>query len=175
MKGVRDRKLLEVYPPLLIQAEVDRTSFGWYSPDGHCRIITRRMTMAESLKLNENQKNYLRIQTVLAVVGRARDLELARIGLNVPQSQVLYCLNEAKVRKEPMTPMQLSRVLHKQPHTVSALVHRMEAQGLVSTKKDMKRKNWLRVSLTKKGDEAVKLWANATGVTDVMSCLSKRE
>jgi DNA-binding MarR family transcriptional regulator len=58
---------------------------------------------------------------------------------------------------------------------VSALVHRMETQGLVSTKKDMKRKNWLRVSLTKNGDEAVKLWANATEVTDIMSCLSKRE
>ena len=71
--------------------------------------------------------------------------------------------------------MKLARMMHKQPHTVSALVHRMEAQGLVSTKKDMKRKNWLRVSLTKKGDEALKLWANATEVPDVMSCLSKRE
>jgi len=133
------------------------------------------MTMAESIKLTENQKNYLRIQTVIAVVDRARDLELARIGLNVPQAQVLYCLKEAKVRNEPMTPMMLSRVLHKQPHTVSALVHRMETHGLVSTKKDMNRKNWVRVSLTKNGEEALKLWANATEVPDILSCLSKKE
>jgi len=137
--------------------------------------MTRRLMMAESIKLTENQKNYLRIQGVIAVVDRARDLELARIGLNIPQAQVLYCLNEAKVRNEPMTPMRLSRVLQKQPHTVSALVHRMEAQGLVTTKKDMKRKNWLRVSLTRKGEEALKLWANATEVPDILSCLSKRE
>src|SRR5512137_2634821 len=128
--------------------------------------------MSESIKLNENQKAWLRLQTFVAVMERARNLELARIGLNIPQASVLYCL---KTSREPMTPMRLARMMHKQPHTVSALVHRMEVQGLVTTKKDMKRKNWLRVSLTKKGDEAVKLWANATEVTDVRSCLSKRE
>ena len=51
----------------------------------------------------------------------------------------------------------------------------MEVQGLVSTKKDMKRKNWLRVSLTRNGEEALKLWANATEVPDILSCLSKKE
>ena len=122
--------------------------------------------------MSANQKAWLRLETFTAVMERARNLELARIGLNIPQASVLYCL---KISKEPMTPMKLARMMHKQPHTVSALVHRMEAQGLVSTRKDMKRKNWLRVSLTKKGDEAVKRWANATEVTEVMSCLSKRE
>jgi len=128
--------------------------------------------MSESIKLNENQKAWLRLETFVAVMERARNLELARIGLNIPQASVLYCL---KVSKEPMTPMRLARMMHKQPHTVSALVHRMETQGLVSTKKDMKRKNWLRVSLTKKGEEAVKQWAAASEVPDAMSCLSKKE
>ena len=131
--------------------------------------------MAASIKLTENQKNYLRIQTVIAVVDRARDLELARIGLNVPKAQVLYCLKEAMVRNELMTPMMLSRVLHKQPHTVSALVHRMEAQGLVSTKKDMRRKNWVRVSLTKKGQEAFNRQITQKLTRNVTSCLSKKE
>src|SRR5512136_1133442 len=130
------------------------------------------MTMAESIKLNEMQKAYMRMATVMAVMERARNLELARIGLNIPQAGVLYCL---KMSKEPMTPMKLARMMHKQPHTVSALVHRMETQGLVSTRKDMKRKNWLRVSLTKNGEEAVRLWANTHDVPDVMGCLSKKE
>jgi len=128
--------------------------------------------MSESIKLNENQKAWLRLETFVAVMERARNLELARIGLNIPQASVLYCL---KVSTEPMTPMKLARMMHKQPHTVSALVHRMEAQGLVSTRKDMRRENWLRVSLTRKGAEALKLWANATEVPDIVSCLSKKE
>jgi len=128
--------------------------------------------MGGSIELTENQKTYLRMQTVTAVLERARNLELAKIGLNIPQASVLYCL---KVSEEPMTPMKLSRMMHKQPHTVSALVHRMEAQGLVTTKKDLKRKNWLRVSLTKKGEESFQRWLTATSVPDVMRCLSKRE
>ena len=114
----------------------------------------------------------MRMQTVMAVMERARNLELAKIGLNIPQAEVLYCL---KVAKEPLTPMKLARMMHKQPHTVSALVHRMETQGFLTTKRDLKRKNWLRVSLTKKGEEALKRWSTATIVPDAISCLSKKE
>jgi DNA-binding MarR family transcriptional regulator len=128
--------------------------------------------MSESIELSENQKGWLRLQTMMAVMERARNLELSKIGLNIPQASVLYCL---RISKEPMTPMKLARMMHKQPHTVSALVHRMETQGLVSTKKDMKRKNWLRVSLTKKGEEALKRWLASTLVPDALSCLSKKE
>ena len=128
--------------------------------------------MGESIELTENQKAWLRLETLMSVMERARNLELAKSGLNIPQASVLYCL---KISKEPLTPMKLSRMMHKQPHTVSALVHRMEAQGLVTTKRDMKRKNWLRVSLTKKGEEALKQWVAASEVPDIMSCLTKRE
>ena len=128
--------------------------------------------MSESIELTENQKSFLRMQTAMAVMERARNLELAKIGLNIPQAEVLYCL---KIAKEPLTPMKLARMMHKQPHTVSALVHRMETQGLLTTKRDLKRKNWLRVSLTKNGEEALKRWSTATIVPDAISCLSKKE
>jgi len=128
--------------------------------------------MSESIELTENQKAWMRLETLMSVMERARNLELAKSGLNIPQASVLYCL---KISREPLTPMKLSRMMHKQPHTVSALVHRMEDQGLLVTKRDMKRKNWLRVALTKKGEEALKRWASATTVPDALSCLSKKE
>jgi DNA-binding MarR family transcriptional regulator len=128
--------------------------------------------MSESIELTDNQKAWLRLETLMSVMERARNLELAKSGLNIPQASVLYCL---KISKEPLTPMKLARMMHKQPHTVSALVHRMETQGLLTTKRDMRRKNWLRVSLTKKGEEALKRWAAASEVPDAMGCLSKRE
>jgi len=128
--------------------------------------------MNKSLELTDNQKAFLRLQTMTAVLERARNLELAKIGLNMPQAQVLYCL---KTSSDPMTPMKLARMMHKQPHTVSALVHRMETQGLLTTRRDMKRKNWVRVSLTKKGEEAVIRWSATTTVPDIMGSLSKHE
>ena len=128
--------------------------------------------MGESLELTENQKALLRLQTMTAVLERARNLELATIGLNMPQALVLYHL---KISKEAITPMRLARMMHKQPHTVSALVHRMEGQGLVKTAKDLKMKNWVRVSLTKKGERAIEGWVTATAVPDIMGSLSKEE
>jgi len=50
------------------------------------------------------------MQTMATVLERARNLELAAIGLNMPQAMVLYCL---KVSKEPMTPGKVARMLHK--------------------------------------------------------------
>jgi len=128
--------------------------------------------MTESLRLTENHKSWMRVMSMATVMERARNLELAKVGLNMPQTDVLYCL---KVSKEPMTPMKLARMLHKQPHTVSALVHRMERQGLLITKRDLKRRNWVRVSLTKKGEEALKHWSASTTVPDALSRLSKKE
>ena len=128
--------------------------------------------MSESIELTQNQKAWMRLETLMSVMERARNLELAKSGLNIPQASVLYCL---KIAKEPLTPMKLARMMHKQPHTVSALVHRMETQGLLTTKRDMKRKNWLRVTLSQKGEEALKRWAAATTVPDSLSCLSKKE
>jgi DNA-binding MarR family transcriptional regulator len=104
--------------------------------------------MSESAELTGNQKAWLRLESMSAVLERARELELAKIGLSRAQTQVLYCLS---ISPGPTTPMKLARMLHKQPHTISAMVHRMETQGLLTTKRDMKRKNWVRVSLTKKG------------------------
>ena len=129
--------------------------------------------MNNSLELTDNQRTWMQLETVSAVLQRARDLELAKIGLNMPQAMVLYCV---KTSPDPLTPMKLARMMHKQPHTVSALVHRMEANGLVKTKRDLKRKNWLRVSLRTKGEEALQRWPTATMVPDaVTSSLSKTE
>jgi DNA-binding MarR family transcriptional regulator len=51
----------------------------------------------------------------------------------------------------------------------------MEAQGLVKTTKDLQRKNWVRVSLTKKGEEAYKRQMTQKAAREATSCLSKNE
>jgi DNA-binding MarR family transcriptional regulator len=134
--------------------------------------IPDRNKVTGPMELTENQRTWNRLVTTMIIWERARNLELAKIGINMVQAEVLYCL---KASKEPLTPMKLARMMHRQPHTISALVHRMEAQGLLSTKKDMKRKNWLRLSLTKKGEEALKRWSTATETPDALSVLSAKE
>ncbi len=128
--------------------------------------------MGQSTELTENQKTWNQLVTVMLIWERARNLELAKVGINMVQAEVLHCV---KTAKEPLTPMKLARMMHRQPHTVSALVHRMEAQGLLSTKRDLARKNWLRLSLTNKGESALKRWSSALVVPDALSCLSEKD
>ena len=128
--------------------------------------------MPDLTELTEHERAFENLAITYMTLRRARELELDRIGLTIPQAGVLYFL---KTSKEPLTPMKLSRLMSRQPHTLSALLTRMEAQGLVKRTKDLHRKDLVRVSLTKKGDEAFKRQMTEKAARNVASCLSKKE
>ena len=128
--------------------------------------------MTDRVRMTDNEVLWENIVMTCSTLERARELELAQVGLTIPQAGVLYFLKTASA---PLTPMKLSRLMHKQPHTISALVTRMEADGLLKTAKDLKRKNWVRVSLTKKGQEAFNRQITQKLARNVTSCLSKKE
>jgi MarR family multiple antibiotic resistance transcriptional regulator len=67
-------------------------------------------------------------------------MELAQVGLTVPQTLVLTIVQSSP---EPLTPMKLSKLMHREPHTISALLSRMEAQGLVKTERNLERGIWV--------------------------------
>ena len=128
--------------------------------------------MTDSTELSENERAWENIAVTYMTLQRARELELDRIGLTIPQAGALYFL---KTSKESLTPMKLSRLMNRQPHTVSALLTRMEAQGLVKRTKDLRRKDLVRVSLTKKGEEAFKRQVAEKTARNATSCLSRKE
>jgi DNA-binding MarR family transcriptional regulator len=128
--------------------------------------------MTDSTGFSDNERAYVNLARTHMILERAIQLELTRVGLTIPQAGVLYFLNATKV---PLTPMKLARLLNRQPHSVSALLTRMEAQGLVKATKDLQRKNWVRLSLTKKGKEAFKRQLGVRTSLNATSCLSKKE
>ena len=88
------------------------------------------------------------LHKVQHLLHRAREMELENDGLSTVAAGVLSFVDASK---KPVTPSMLSRYLHRQPHTISGLVSRMENQGLVKKVKDLERKNQVHVTLTKKG------------------------
>jgi DNA-binding MarR family transcriptional regulator len=128
--------------------------------------------MTDPIRMTDDEVLWENMFLTSSALQRARELELAQVGLTMAQAGVLYFL---KITKEPLTPMKLSRLMHKQPHTISALVTRMEADGLLKTTKDLERKNWVRVSLTKKGEQAFNRQMTQKIARNVTSCLSKKE
>ncbi|MBN2098185.1 MAG: winged helix-turn-helix transcriptional regulator [Dehalococcoidia bacterium] len=128
--------------------------------------------MPNPADLNEDEKTWETVFRTAAALERTRQLELSRVGIRLPQAAILHFLGTSR---EPLTPVKLSRLIHKKRHTITALVHRMEAQGLVSTEKDMARKNWLRVSLTKKGKAAFRRQLSERTAMNITACLSRQE
>jgi DNA-binding MarR family transcriptional regulator len=84
-------------------------------------------------------------------IHRAREYELKKYQLTPEQAGALVCIlslgNNA-------TQAELSRWLFRLPNSITILINRMEKMGLVRKRPDKKRKNIIRLSLTKKGYEA---------------------
>ena len=126
----------------------------------------------EAIEINENELLWARLFMSAKVVERAREIELSRVHISLIQAMVLYAL---KLSPEPLTPSRLARMLCREAHTMSALIDRMEKQGLVKKKHDLARKNLVRVVVTAKGDEAFQRQRSVNTVTNITNSLTKEE
>ena len=103
---------------------------------------------------------------------RAREKELQRYDITPEKAQVLFITN---ILKERATPAEISRFLLRQPHTVSAIVNRMEEKGLVEKVRDLNHKNMVRVVITEKGKKLYSLTTGRGPIHRIMSALSEDE
>ena len=124
------------------------------------------------IEVNENELLWGRLFLAAKVVERAREIELSRVNVSLIQAMVLYAL---KLSPEPLTPSRLARMLCREPHSMSALIDRMEKQGLVERKHDLSRKNLVRVVVTPKGEEAFQRQRSMNAVANLTSTLTKEE
>jgi len=124
------------------------------------------------IEVNENELLWGRLFLAAKVVERAREIELSRVNISLIQAMVLYAL---KLSPEPLTPSRLARMLCREPHSMSALIDRMEQQGLVEKKHDLSRKNLVRVVVTPKGEEVFQRQRSVNTVANLTSTLTKEE
>jgi len=82
---------------------------------------------------------------------RAREKELSKYNISSREAAVLFAI---RAIGDNSTPAQIARWIFREPHTVSALINRMERKGLVKKEKDTCRKNVWLVTLTEKGGKA---------------------
>lgn len=106
------------------------------------------------------------------VLFKARQKELRPHGITSTQAAVLFVIqaigNEVTVTK-------ISRWLLREHHSVSALLGRMEKEGLISKTKDLHTKRPPRVVLTEKGRQAYYHSAERASLHKAMGVLSEEE
>ena len=112
----------------------------------------------------------LRVARSLAL--EMRNQELKDLGITRCQALLFFAMRSAG---EKATIAELARWTGQKPHGLSALVGRLEAQGLVERVRDLERKNLVRVQLTEKGRTAYEAAAQQDSINTFFNSLSDEQ
>jgi len=103
---------------------------------------------------------------------KARQVEVRRYGLTPTEFHLLLA---TKGLGKAAIPAEISRLLMRRPPTTTALLHRMERNGLVRRRADAVNKKVKRVVMTKKGKEALRQTLEHDVMPKIVGTLSPRE
>jgi DNA-binding MarR family transcriptional regulator len=115
---------------------------------------------------------WMMIRRTVRLIGKARQRELIKCGISDDASAVL--LTVWTLGRQAI-PAMISRYLFLERHSVSQLLTRMEKDGLVQRVKDLERRNYVRVELTKKGLDAFHRSSKQRSTRPIMTVLTEKE
>jgi DNA-binding MarR family transcriptional regulator len=128
--------------------------------------------MKESLSANEALRLWVLLGQTRDLIRNAIRKELEQNNVTSRQAGVLMVL---QANTERLTPAEISRQLFREPHTISAVLKRMEKQGWLTRQKDLKKKNMIRVALTEEGRKLYFKTSNRKAISKIFLCLSEEE
>jgi MarR family transcriptional regulator, organic hydroperoxide resistance regulator len=128
--------------------------------------------MAQPIKADKDYTLLTSLLQVGDIFVKIRERELLQQNLSATSAQILFLVD---AMGKDVTPAKISRMLLREPHSVSGILMRMEKQGLIKRAKNMERKNLIRVTLTAKGENALKQAMKKEGVKHVMSKITEEQ
>lgn len=126
--------------------------------------------MAQQIKADKDYTLSTALLQVADIFVKIRERELLPQNLSATSAQILFLID---AMGKDVTPAKISRMLLREPHSVSGILMRMEKQGLIRRAKNMEKKNLIRVTLTAKGENALKQAMKKEGIKHVLSRLSE--
>jgi MarR family transcriptional regulator, organic hydroperoxide resistance regulator len=128
--------------------------------------------MAQQIKADKDYTLLTSLLQVADIFVKVRERELLTQNLSATSAAILFLV---EAMGKDVTPAKISRMLLREPHSVSGILMRMEKQGLIKRAKNMERKNLIRVTLTTKGENALKQAMKKEGVKHVLSKLTEEQ
>jgi DNA-binding MarR family transcriptional regulator len=126
----------------------------------------------EKIKVEPPVGLWMLMRRTIRLIGKARQRELLKCGISDDASAVL--LTVWTLGRQAI-PAMISRYLFLERHSVSQLLTRMEKDGLVQRVKDLERRNYVRVELTKKGLDAFHRSSRQRSTKPIMTVLTDKE
>lgn len=107
------------------------------------------------------------------LIDNAIKKEVRRKGMAPKVGAMLYVI----YRLNSPSPLELAHVLNRKPQTITAIIHRMEQDGLVIKDINISKKNTYKIQLTEKGFSECQKMMNIDVLTNSIDSLSdeKRE
>ena len=128
------------------------------------------------MKAHSSIEQDFRIWWLLAqtrhLMHQARENELNQYGITAIQAAIILIIDT--IDGKATTP-EIARWFLRKPHTIGALLKRMEKQGLITKTKDINNHNRFTISLTEKGRQCYSQSLERESIREIMPCLSKEE
>ncbi len=105
------------------------------------------------------------ITQVADMLVKVRERELLRQKLSATAASILFLVNSMG---NEVTPAKISRMMLREPHTIGGVLSRMEKSGLINRTKNLERKNRIRITLTEKGEKALKKAMKLQGISNLL-------
>jgi DNA-binding MarR family transcriptional regulator len=128
--------------------------------------------MAQQIKADKDYTLVTQIMQVADIFVKVRERELIPHNLSATSAAILFLVD---AMGEDITPAKITRMLLREPHSISGILMRMEKHGLIKRTKNMERKNQIRITLTAKGEKTLKQAMKLDGTMHVLSRLSTEQ
>jgi len=130
------------------------------------------MNQRTNEELNDNDYQlWITLDHLRYMIFRARKMELARYNITPEQARILYILHRSG---DSITINQMMDSTQRQHHSISTLIDRMMAKGLVRKVKIPGKGRRLNIVITKKGQDLIKTMTRDS-FTKIFSCLSEED
>lgn len=128
--------------------------------------------MSHSSTTDENYVLAMLLRQAGDTMLRARQAELMDVGISTIEAATMLAIDDLGERA---LPIRISEWILRRPNSTSALLQRMEKDGLVQRAYDLERKNLVRMTLTDHGREVLQKVSVRSSVHQVFNGLSEEE
>ena len=128
--------------------------------------------MAQQIKADKEHTLITQLLQVADLFDKIRERELLPQNLSATAADVLFLVD---AMGQNIIPANISRMILRETHTITALLVRMETNGLIKRAKDKERRSCIRITLTIKGEDALKEAMKLAGTKHVLSSLTREQ
>ena len=125
--------------------------------------------MAQKIKADKDYTLAAQITQVADILIKVRERELLKHKLSATAASILFLVNATGNK---VTPAKISRMTLREPHTIGGILERMEKSGLINRTRNLEHKNRIRITLTEKGEKALKKAMKLQGTAHLLCKLT---